>query len=121
MSLIETSKEIYELIKKGATLELQEKLIKMREEALALQEENIALKEQIKKLEERLAVSKNLEWDGRVYWLIVPDGKKQGPFCQYCYDTESKLIRLQAYSYTDEDRRHDSWGCLACKNRVSAN
>ncbi len=41
MSLIDTAKDIYELAKRGATLELQEQLIKMREEALTLQEENL--------------------------------------------------------------------------------
>ena len=34
MSIIETSKDIFDLVKKGATIELQERLMELREEAL---------------------------------------------------------------------------------------
>jgi Zn finger protein HypA/HybF involved in hydrogenase expression len=40
--------EITDLIKKGATLEAQEKIMELREAALYLQEENIELKNQLK-------------------------------------------------------------------------
>ena len=39
--------DIVDLIKKGATLEAQEKIIELREAALELQEENIRLKEEL--------------------------------------------------------------------------
>lgn len=46
--------EITDLLKKGATLEAQEKIMELREFALQLQEENIELKNQLKIKEELL-------------------------------------------------------------------
>ena len=121
MSIIDTAKDVYELAKKGATLELQEQLIKMREEALALQQENLALKTRIKELEEARAIQESLSFDGTVYWKHLPDGEKEGPYCQRCYDVESRLVRLQSHWYTFEGRRHDSWQCKACDKSYEDN
>lgn len=41
MGLSPNYKDIIELIKKGSTIEAQEKIMELREGALALQEENI--------------------------------------------------------------------------------
>lgn len=116
MSIIDTAKDIYTLAKKGATLELQEELLKIREEALALQEENLSLKQRISELESQNNLKANLEFDGALYWKTLDDGDSEGPFCQCCYDTEKKLIRLQDASYTDIDgSRIKRWACRACK------
>jgi hypothetical protein len=48
MSAIDTAKDIYELAKKGATIELQERLIELREQCLTLQEENLRLRERLR-------------------------------------------------------------------------
>lgn len=100
-------KDIIDLIKKGATVEAQEQIMALREGALALQEENFGLREKIKTLEESMQIKGQLKFDGASYWLI--DGStKDGPFCQHCYDTTEKLVRLQDWE--------DSWLCYACKN-----
>jgi len=46
-------KDIVDLLKKGATIEAQEKIMELRESALELQEENINLKNQVLELQER--------------------------------------------------------------------
>lgn len=100
-----TYKDIFELIKKGATVEAQEKIMELREIAIELQEENFALKDHIRTLEEELKLKQQLKFEKTVYWLI--DGQdKDGPFCQRCYDVEKKLVRLQNYG--------SSWFCVAC-------
>lgn len=114
MSIIHTAKDVYDLAKKGATLELQEQLIKMREDALALQEKNLDLKTRIKELEEAQAIQESLSVDGTVYWKQLPDGEKENLYCQRCYDVESRLVRLQSHWYAYEGRRHYSWQCAAC-------
>jgi hypothetical protein len=64
--------------------------------------------EKIKKLEEALEIKQKLRYEAPYYWL--DDGpKKEGPFCQACYDTDGKLIRLQS-------NREGYWCCKACKN-----
>jgi len=100
-------KDIVELLKKGATVEAQEQIMALREGALLLQEENFGLREKVKNLEEAMRTKEQLIFDGASYWL--GDGsKKDGPFCQHCYDTNGKLIRLQDWGET--------WCCFACKN-----
>jgi len=47
--MIPTYKEIIELIKKGATIEAQEKIMELRESAIELQSENIELKQKSKR------------------------------------------------------------------------
>lgn len=101
-------KDIVELMKKGATVEAQEKIMVLREGAIELQEENLGLRERVKALEEALRIKGQLSFDGSVYWL-EDDNKKDGPFCQHCYDTDKKLVRLQDWG--------DSWLCFACKTR----
>ena len=108
MAILPSYKEIVELIKKGATLEAQEKLIEYREAIMSLQEENQSLKAKIKHLEEEISIKQGLTFDGRFYWLFK-EGQKDGPYCQACFDSKSKLIRLQ-----NPDTGY--WTCLNCKS-----
>ena len=111
MPIIDTAKDIYELVKKGATIDLQQRLMQLREEALALQEDNIQLRQKVQMLEEQLRQRNEPEFDGEIYWFPKDGGKKDGPFCQKCFDAEQKLIRLQ--SGKGEDWSFD-WRCSVC-------
>jgi hypothetical protein len=112
-------KDIIELIKKGATVEAQEKIMELRETALSLQEENFSFRERIKSLEDELKLKQQLKFDKVKYWLI--DGEtKNGPFCQRCYDVEKKLVRLQDKGYNDVQGYIDVWKCAECKNSYSS-
>lgn len=62
---------------------------------------------QIRSLEEELAVKEKLKWDAPYYWLIN-DSEQEGPFCQLCFDTDHKLVRLQMHNL-------GLWKCGACK------
>ena len=116
-------------MKKGATVEAQEKIMELREGALELQEENAKLKEENNKLQEKLNIRNHIEYDEGVYWLWEEDESgdytvKIGPFCQHCYDDEKKLIRLQKRDIEEidsESRRSYKTGnyyyrCFKCKN-----
>jgi len=116
MSLIDTAKDIYELAKKGATLELQERLVRIREEALSLQEENLGLRQKVAELEEKLSVKESLYFDGSLYWLIDDEEEKNGPYCQRCYDVDRRMVRLQDASYIDVGgSRTKVWTCRGCE------
>ena len=68
----------------------------------------IAEKDQaIKELQEKLAIKGQMRYKRPFYWR-VDDDKKEGPFCQKCYDSDGKLIHLQ--------QRHgrDEWHCRQC-------
>ena len=101
---------IADLIKKGATLEAQEQIMKLREAAIELQEENLQLREENKKLREEKELSTNLQFEGSVYWLLK-DGQRQGPFCTACYDEHRRLSRLHdGRPYVS----HTRWICVVC-------
>ncbi len=65
----------------------------------------------IKELDDQLAIRDQLHWEKPYYWLGFGD-PKDGPYCQACYDSEKKLIRLQGGT-------GGQWSCRTCKKRVS--
>ena len=99
-------KDIMDLIKKGSTIEAQEKIIELREGAIELQDENIELRQQIKQLEDKLKIKENLEYLKPSYWLVNGENK-DGPYCQKCYDVDKTLVRLQGGN-------NDRWHCRSC-------
>jgi hypothetical protein len=74
MSLIDTARSVFLLARRGATLELQQKIMQLREEALALQEENVKLKARVAELEGRAEGGESLTFDGTGFW-----GPEDGP------------------------------------------
>lgn len=98
--------DIVALIKKGATIEAQEKIMELREAALEFQNGNIALKNSIRELKEAQALRDNLVWQKPCYVAKQnPDEK----FCQRCFDVIGKAIRLQ-------ELEPGYWRCMECKN-----
>lgn len=108
MSMIPSYKDIIDLLKKGATIEAQEKIMELKEAVIELQEENQVLKSRVGELEKSLDRKKNLTWDPPYYWLKTGDASKDGPYCQRCYDKDEKLIRLQ-------ELETGLWDCKVCK------
>lgn len=117
MSIVPDYKEIIELIKKGATLEAQEKIMELREYIIELQQENISLKNENNALKEELEIKSKMKYDGSVYWL-GEDGEsnsnKEGPFCPTCFDKDKKSIRLQKNKSYEDDS--DYWSCNVCRS-----
>jgi len=99
-------KDIVELLKKGLTIEAQEKIMELREAAMELQEQNLALRERVVALESELKQSKNLKFDGGLYYMHGdPD-----PFCPLCYERDKKLIHL-----VKNGQQEGYWpSCLVC-------
>jgi hypothetical protein len=111
MGIIDNVKDIAELIKKYDNVELYQKIIDLRDEIFELKEDNLKLKEKIKSLEEEKKINEKMIFELPFYWL--KDGeKKDGPYCQKCYDDNKKLIRLQ-------DLKNGFWACLVCKCGVA--
>jgi hypothetical protein len=65
--------------------------------------------DEIRKLKDDLKVRENLVFEMPYYWIKTKDDKKDGPFCQACYDKNNKLIRLQGDGT-------GFWQCQVCKN-----
>ncbi len=119
LSSIKAATDIAKLLKETNTsLEKTETKLKLAELVGALADAKLEVAEvqnllldkdkKIKTLEEALHTKKNVVWESPWYWCM-DEGKKDGPFCQQCYDKDGTLIRLQDY-------RNGYWGCLNCKN-----
>ena len=98
--------DIVDLLKKGLTIEAQEKIMELREAALEYQNENLALKSNVKELQDALALRDSLEWQKPYYVAKQKPGEK---FCQRCFDASGKAIRLQ-------ELEAGYWRCMECKN-----
>jgi len=111
MGIIDHAKDIAELIKKYNDADLYQKIVDLRDEIFELREDNLKLKEKIKAFEGEKKINEKIVFESTYYWL--KDGeKKDGPYCQKCFDDNKKLIRLQ-------DLKNGYWHCLVCKNSVA--
>ena len=85
-------------------LEMQEKLLEQQKKITDLETVN-------RELNKKLKTQESLIFEDDAYW-IEKDGKKDGPHCSCCWDSEDKLVRLHpsgnpAYAH-----------CPKCKNTV---
>jgi hypothetical protein len=85
---------INDLLKKGMTLEAQEKIMDLREMVQGLRETCVDLREDNLLLKKKLAEKDAVYFESGVYWTKKEDGTKDGPFCLPCHDNKGKLIRL---------------------------
>ncbi len=108
MGIIDNVKDILKLIKKYDDAEIYQKIVDLRDEIFKLKEDNLNLKEKIKNLIQEKKISEKMVFETPFYWKVDGD-KKDGPYCQKCYDDDKKLIRLQAL-------KNGYWQCCVCKN-----
>ena len=91
-----------DLVKKTATLDLQEKIVNLREYIISLKDENISLKEENQLLKQQMKLEDDFVLKGGLCW-------KEGdpvPFCQKCLEASRKTIHLQRWS--------SGWKCFEC-------
>lgn len=55
----------------------------------------------ITELQDKLTAKATLYYEEPFYWKDLEENKKDGPFCQRCYDADSKLIRLMPRKNTN--------------------
>jgi Zn finger protein HypA/HybF involved in hydrogenase expression len=90
-------KEIFELIKKGATIEAQQKIVELRETVISLQEENINLKK------ENLALKQQIE--------VLEKGER----CPMCKKPAWNLMKSKPYpGFEEEGASVRTYKCSAC-------
>ncbi|MEM7430690.1 MAG: hypothetical protein AAF351_02000 [Pseudomonadota bacterium] len=114
MSIVDTAKDLYELLSKGATIELQEQLMQLRAEALEIQEENLELRQRVSQLEREANESQEMEFKGEVYWRALTDGDRDGPFCQRCFDVDGRPVRLVSVQTSSRNGPVNKWNCKEC-------
>lgn len=95
-------------------IEFQQAIMTVQQKAMELQAEQQSLLNRIHALEEECRAHREIEgvtYEAPYYWRTA-DEKKDGPFCQSCYDKDRKLVRLQGDG-------EGYWQCNVCKNGVT--
>lgn len=100
---------VTDLVKKGATIELQEAIQSLREMLLAEKEEKLILLEELAAVKRNQINRTELVFSDPVYYKHDKEGKKVGPFCQTCFDRDGKVVRLL-------HNEGESWNCSVCSN-----
>ena len=108
--------DLLDLMKKGATVEAQEKIIELRQAALDLQEENIALRQKVRELEQEHDRDVSITKRRGAYWTGDGTDPRHGPYCTHCYDADRKLVLM---SRSVDHTLNTCWHCPHCKTSYS--
>jgi len=130
LSSLKSATEIAKFISdSGVSLEKAEVKLKFAELVGALADAKIEIAEiqglliekdeTIRELKAKAELTGNLVFENRCYWKVEGE-EKDGPFCQRCYDVESKLVRLQPGQTTYDGRTTRWYSCKACDKNYDA-
>lgn len=64
----------------------------------------------IRELNEKMTFAGKMEFDAPYFWNVT-DGKREGPYCQKCWEDDKKSIHLYLLG-------NGYWVCAACKTEV---
>jgi len=88
-TITDNVKAIKEIADATQNLELKSLIVDLKEQVLELREENHSLKEELSK-----KTGYNMVFENCVYWNILDNKEKDGPFCPVCWDKDKLAIRL---------------------------
>jgi len=115
MAGLATASKAYELAKdakatadKFKNVEMQGQLVDLMSALVDVKAEAVAKSTRIAELEEQLALTRAMTFDGELYWQGEGDDR-EGPFCQRCFDDAKKAVRLQPGSTYGVP-----WNCKVC-------
>ena len=109
-------KDLWDLVKTGATVEAKRVIMDLQDRDLAQREEILALRGEVSELRAQLQTRDKLAFESRCYWIGAGVGR-DGPFCQRCFDVEDRLVRLQDGKNIRGGQPY--WGCKACEATYS--
>jgi len=93
-----------------ALIDLQTVMLELIQDRHRQVLEIVQLRDAMKQLEQEKQRAEHITFDGSSYWKTIGD-RRDGPFCQVCYDKEGKLARLRVFHGTGVN-----WRCNICQN-----
>jgi hypothetical protein len=110
MSILDSAKEIADLIKKMGDIELYRKIVELEGEIIDITRTKRELEERCEKLDKQLSFGRTLTFRPPVYYA---EGDEI-PFCPTCYETDHSAYHLIG---PDTDSAGDvSYNCNLCGN-----
>ncbi len=108
MGIIDTLKSAAKALQEAGKIDLYNQISEVQTQLLSMRERIANLENENKDLKSNLEIKGNLRAGGNWYWL-ESNGKKEGPYCTGCWDTERKLVRLH------KNESNDALSCPKCK------
>lgn len=94
-SVLGLAKDVNKVELTQKLIEFQGQLLKIQAEMALQQQTILELQAENKDLKSLADIRSRREFDGVSYWVKEQDGDKfDGPFCQACWDSDNKIIRL---------------------------
>jgi hypothetical protein len=75
-------------------IELQQYILELQNDMLSLQSERARFESRILQLEQALNPMGKVVFADNVTWVQTEEGKREGPFCPHCFDSDKKFIHL---------------------------
>lgn len=110
MAIFDVLKTAAKIAQEAGKIELYGQILEVYEKLLEQQKRIADLESEKDELHKALEIAKSLVAEGNVYWAVENDGRKDGPFCTCCWDSERALVRLHVNSNSGSAQ------CPKCKN-----
>lgn len=108
MAIFDELKAVGKVLQEAGKIEQYQQILDALQKLLEMQKRIDELETTNKGLRERLEVKESLVAERNMYWS-EKDGKRDGPFCTNCWDSEQKLMRLH------KSITHSGIQCPKCK------
>lgn len=109
MGILDSAKEIADLVKKIGDIELYRKIVELEGQLIELTHEKREFEERCDRLEKQLAFSKTLTFKAPVYYA---EGDST-PYCPICWEKDAKALHLEGPTRDDGDT---FYRCHVCDN-----
>jgi hypothetical protein len=109
MGLIESIKDIANIIQKFGNIDLNNKILEIGSQALEQQEKLFKLEAENRELKEIRDISNKIERHNTLY-LTLNDDPQKLPYCSHCWDAEQKLIQVEPRN------NNEQYFCPHCKH-----
>jgi regulator of replication initiation timing len=93
MGILDTAKELFELVQKADNIDLYRQTTALQQDIMKLLDENRDLRDEVRILRQQASIAESLEFSENAYYRRTESGR-EGPFCPTCWDREGKLVRL---------------------------
>jgi hypothetical protein len=114
MSFLDYVNAALDLARKAQSVELERQILAMQSEMNEMQRRNMELDKRVNDLTREHDLIDRRVYEDPSYYVMNPNGSKDGPFCQPCWDSKGTVIRT---------RDHDIYGgrervCHVCGTKM---
>jgi len=118
----EAVKTAISLVRKGDLAALEKVLLDLRDDIAKLRDANIELRNENRDLREKLNTREGLTFAENVWWKLLDNGGREGPYCPKCYGDRDKAVRMgyHVYNFGPNYGVSRKYTCPVCDISIAA-